>query len=117
MMMSGGSLIEIDVLLGDWTSTHQNIGGQMAVLNCSAIDDPMKCPVMFLDEMSVGSGRYHRSHILGYKIFEISPDSTEINMTGAKGVDQHLKGNTFKTHSCFLHGARHSTTSTAHRCL
>ncbi|KAL6415882.1 hypothetical protein AUP68_00088 [Ilyonectria robusta] len=91
MMMSGGTHIEIDVLLGEWTSTHQNIGGQMAVFNCSAIDDPMKCPVIFLDETSIGSGLYHRSHILGYKIFEISPDSTEINMKEAKGVDKHLK--------------------------
>lgn len=114
MTMSGGSHIEIDVLLGEWTSTHQNIGGQMAVLNCSAIDDPMKCPVVFLDETSVGSSLYHRSHILGYKIFEISPDSTEINMKEAKGVDKHLKGNSSR-HSCFLHLARHLTTSTAHR--
>ncbi|KAH7136295.1 heterokaryon incompatibility protein-domain-containing protein [Dactylonectria macrodidyma] len=91
MMMSGGSLIEVDVLLGEWTSTHQNIGGEIAVLNCSANDDPMACPIIFLDETSVGSGLYHRSHILGYKIFEISPDSAEINMEGAKGVDQHLK--------------------------
>ncbi|KAH7160458.1 heterokaryon incompatibility protein-domain-containing protein [Dactylonectria estremocensis] len=89
--MSGGSHIEVDVLLGEWTSTHRNIGGSMAVLNCSAIDDPMICPVIFLDETSFGSGLYHRSHVLGYKIFEISPDSTEIRMEEAKGVDQYLK--------------------------